>query len=181
LSQQRVVLNIDTSGRRSFPANLLTTALQVAQPVVINKIPLQQLLGTFSGTVSVDIAALAANVPADTTFTCQLATNPNNPRQFTINRGNTGLIQATCALQQTSDPTTIFGMPVLSLTFGTGLPQVAGSGVWALRPAVQYQAATLNATVRAFSPTGAPAQTVSFLVQGQLIGISPVSAGSPNS
>lgn len=158
---------------------MLTTALQVAQPVIINKIPFQQLLGTFSGTVSVKIPALAANVPADTTFTCQLATNPNNPRQFTINRGNSGLIQATCALQQTDDVTTIFGMPVLSLTFGTGLPQMAGSGVWSLRPSVQYQGATLNATVRAFSPTGAPDQTVSFLVQGQLIGINATPGSDP--
>ena len=142
------------------------TSIPVAPPVLITKVPVQQVLNSFSGTVSVSIPALSAGVAADASFSAAAF-----PHAFTITAAGTGIILATVALQQTDDTSTIFGTPVVSLTFGTGLPQMAGSGTWTLRPRVSYQGATINATVRALSIPGAPAQTVSFLVQAQLIGI----------
>lgn len=168
MSQQRRTVQIDARGHRSFGAESSATSINVAPPVLIDKVPVQQILGTFSGTVPVTIPALTADAAADTTFTCSLTTFP---RSFTISAAGTGIVLATVALQATSDTTTLICTPVVSLTFGTGLPQMAGSGTWTLRPRVAYQGAQVNVTFRAFSLSSVPAQTVSFLIQAQLIGI----------
>lgn len=129
-----------------------------------------QLLGAFSGTVSVDCPSQGAGEAQDLTFSIPLA--PGLPNAFTLTAGSSGIITATCYLVTPPDPPNlVIGLPALSLVFGTGLPTQAGSGTWTLRPQIAYQGPSVNVVVRAYSGAGNADTTLTFVVASLLVGI----------
>ena len=138
-------------------------------PPVIRGVTALQSLGQYSGTVDVDIPANGANKTQDVSFVSALS--PGIPNAFTIESGSTGQIRASCAtIQLPDDGNLVLSQPALSLTFGTGAPNIPGSGTWNLYPSIQYQGPTLNISVRCYSASATKATTVTFIVEASLLG-----------
>jgi hypothetical protein len=140
-------------------------------PPVIAGVTALQVLGAFSGAVQVDCPAQASGACQDLSFV--QAITPGIPNNFTLTPNSSGLIQASAFLIALPDDSNIvLSCPALSLTFGTGPPQQAGSGTWTLVPSVNYQGPVVNGSIRAYSATATSDNTLTLVVEALLLGIS---------
>src|SRR5271155_4665366 len=167
-SSQRVSISTTRNKGPSYPTTVVATTL-AAVPNVIATATLAQVLGLSTQTVPVAVPALASGAPQDISFSFALRAFPV---PFMLATNATGYVFATCVLQaQPAEPTTIVALPALSLTFGSGGTSQPGSGVWSFSNLGSYQGLAVAVTVRVVSLAGAPAQSLSFLGQAQLIGV----------
>lgn len=166
---QRVSLAFDGRGRAGYPAAIQAPSIQVAPSVIAPGIAILQPLGASSSVVPVAVPILVAGVPQDVSFTVPLT---GWPSPFALAVTATALATGFVFLSASpTDATTMVGLPVVSLTFGAGNPQNAGTSLWSLRGGVTYQVPSLAVTVRVVSFAGAAAQSLTFTGQGVLYGI----------
>lgn len=152
---QRVPPGFTTGGGTFLPiASGAAGSLGIRPPAIKGLVELQTL-GFSNDTFTVTVPTIAANGTADVPYTY----NPSTlPVRFQLVRGASGLIYVDIDLPQLPQGLGIIGFSK-SLTFALGSVAAPGSANWQLSPQTQYQAPSIQGSIRFFSPAGTTAST----------------------
>jgi hypothetical protein len=130
-------------------------SIPIRPPAIVGAVELQAL-GFSSDSFSLDVPAIAAGATADVPYVYSPATFKVN---FSLVAGATGQVFGDILL-----PTLPTGCGILgyskSLVFAIGPPQQPGSPTWTLVARQTYQAASIQGSIRFFSPAGCDAQSI---------------------
>src|ERR1700677_622746 len=130
-------------------------SLPIRPPAIVGAVELQAL-GYSSDNFSLDVPEIAAGDTADVPYVYNAATFKVN---FSLVAGASGLVIADLLFPVLPTGCGVLGYSK-SLVFAIGPPQQAGSPTWTLVPRQTYQAASIQGSIRFFSPAGCAAQSL---------------------
>lgn len=163
-SSTRVALATTPTGAPSYPLAQLTPSVATGVPLTTQSIATQSVLGSYSGLREVALDAMSAGDTVDIPFATALSTFPS-PLSFT--RGASGRIIPMVSLA-TLPYDVLVTTPALTLSVASS----SRSGVWTLVSGVTYGIPIVHTSVRVYAPISVAAQTLVFLVEALLVGVS---------
>jgi len=155
-SVQRTTPIFTTAG--GFANPLLAGAANsvgIRPPAIVGAVELQPL-GTSSDSFTLNVPAIDAGAFVDVDYTYKPSGFPVN---FSLVVGATGLVFADILFPKLPAGCGLLGLSK-SLVFAIGPPVEAGSPTWSLTQRQTYQGASIQGTMRFFSPAGCDAQSL---------------------
>jgi hypothetical protein len=133
-------------------------SIPIRPPAIVGAIELQTL-GVSSDSFSINVPEIAAGAFADVPY----AYNPSSfPIAFSLVGGASGWVFGDIVVPTLPAACGIMGIS-RSLVFSLGPPQQPGSPIWTLTARQQYQSASIQGSIRLFSPAGCDAQTLTVV------------------
>lgn len=175
---QRVPMAHTAGGGITYPITGGAAHSLDIRPAAIAGLVELQVLGFSNDSITIQVPAIAAGATVDVPFTY----NPQTlPVSFKLVPGSSGLIYVdidfpTLPVDATGNVLCECGISK-SLTFAIGSQSQPGTSAWTLTPVQQYQAPSIQGTVRFFAPTGTAATSVTFVAWSFLICKPPTVSG----